>query len=150
MIKTFPLRRFFSATTISSHSGVVRDIKGSRCHGCVLSAGSEGQCNFANPTRRLFHSKVKNYQQAWFLVEWSEKAGIARMTDGWRIVETEHSSAAAARRKDVGLQVLMAVYPREVSVDKVAWNENARYAGWATAGTGCGLVRVEDVSWGSK
>lgn len=84
------------------------------------------------------------------MLEWSEKAGLARMTDGWRLIETEHSSAAAARRKDIGLQVLMAVYPREVSVDKVAWNENERFGGWATAATGCGLVRVEDVTWGSS
>ncbi|TGZ85615.1 hypothetical protein EX30DRAFT_361428 [Ascodesmis nigricans] len=148
-IKVFPLRRFYSATSIASHRGVVRSISTSPYHSIVLSGGSEGEAILCNPGRRLFHSKVKNYQQTWFLAEWSESARALRIVDGFKMEEAEHAGVSARRQGAAmkGYQVLLAVYPCEVRVEVVAWNRNLEYGGWACAGLGCGLVRVEDVAY---
>lgn len=108
---------------------------------------------FSNPARRLFHSKVKNYQVTWFLAEWSALVGALRVVDGFKMEEAEHAGAAARRAKgagagaaEKGVQVLLGTYPDMVRVEKVAWNCNVDFGGWASAGLGCGLVRVEDVA----
>lgn len=57
-VKFYPLRRFFSATTVCKHSGVVNAVAGSAVHAFLLSGGSEGECAFSNPVRRTFHGKI--------------------------------------------------------------------------------------------
>ncbi|KAL7267035.1 hypothetical protein RUND412_010392, partial [Rhizina undulata] len=53
-----PLRRFFSATTVCKHNGVVMSLAGSLLHSMVVSGGSEGEVVFSNPVRRTFHGKI--------------------------------------------------------------------------------------------
>ncbi|RPB14864.1 hypothetical protein P167DRAFT_533847, partial [Morchella conica CCBAS932] len=48
-VKFYPLRRFFSATTVCKHSGVVNAVAGSAVHAFLVSGGSEGECAFSNP-----------------------------------------------------------------------------------------------------
>jgi hypothetical protein len=38
------------------------------------------------------------------------------------------------------------VFPKEVAVTKVVWCMNAGNYGLYAAGTGCGLVRIEDIN----
>lgn len=57
-VKFYPLRRFFSATTVCKHNGVVSSVAGSFVHSFVVSGGSEGECTFSNPVRRTFHGKI--------------------------------------------------------------------------------------------
>lgn len=38
------------------------------------------------------------------------------------------------------------IYEENTAITRVAWNPNVKYGGWAAAGTGSGLVRVEDIA----
>lgn len=60
-VKFYPLRRFFSATTVCKHSGVVNAVAGSAVHAFLVSGGSEGECAFSNPVRRTFHGKIVSF-----------------------------------------------------------------------------------------
>lgn len=42
--------------------------------------------------------------------------------------------------------IITTIFEEETNVTSVAWNPNQVCAGWASAGMGCGLVRVEDVA----
>ncbi|KAI5798951.1 hypothetical protein EDC01DRAFT_787252 [Geopyxis carbonaria] len=142
-VKFFPLRRFFSSTTVCKHHGVVRCIAGSVAHTLLLTGGTEGEAVFSNPTRRVFHGKIKNYQQTWFLLEYAAHTRMFRMTEGFRLEECEHKT----KNNNKSSQIYSAVYPVEVGITGVCWNPNVRYGGWATAAASCGLVRVEDVAY---
>ena len=144
-VKFFPLRRYFSATTVCKQPGIVRALATSFLHTLVLSGGTDGEAIFSNPARRAFHSKVKNYQQTWFQLEFSDAAAsgepLVRMTEGFRLEECEGKSRVKGSQ-----QLLTTIYPLQVGIGAVCWNQNLAFGGWAAAGASCGLVRVEDVA----
>jgi len=142
-VKLFPVRRYFSATTVAKQLGIVRSLAGSTMHTLVLSGGTEGEAVFSNPARRVFHSKIKNYQQTWFQLEYAEGegGGTLRMTEGFRLEECEVKSKVKG-----GQQLLTTVYPLQICIGAVCWNQNLPFGGWAAAAASCGLVRVEDVA----
>lgn len=71
---------------------------------------------------------------------------LVRITDGHKVV---NPSLATNYQKVPGSLydgvVFSTVYEFPTAVAQVAWNPNLAHAGWAAAGTGSGLVRVEDV-----
>ncbi|KAI5821116.1 hypothetical protein BZA77DRAFT_1169 [Pyronema omphalodes] len=141
-VKFFPLRRYFSATTTSKHTGIVRHIASSFMHTLVVTGGTEGEAIFSNPSRRLFHGKIKNYQQTWFQVEYTAvNGGAIRITEGFKLEECEGKSKIPG-----GQQFLTTVFPKQVAVGATGWNNNKNFGGWAVAGVSCGLIRVEDVT----
>jgi transcription factor C subunit 6 len=141
-VKFFPVRRFFSSTTVCKHNGIVRALAGSPLHTFTLSGGTEGEAAFSNPSRRVFHGKIKNYMQVWFQVEYSESTDTLRMTEGFKLEECE----GKAKTDGNGKQLLTTVYPEQIGISAACWNTNLAFGGWAAAGLSCGLVRMEDVA----
>jgi transcription factor C subunit 6 len=139
--KFFPIRRFFSSTYVCKHAGAVRCVASSLFHTFILTGGSDGEAVFCNPVRRLFHSKIKNYQQTWFAIEFSQHTSLLRLTEGFKLEECETKGKAQK-------QLLTTVFPPEICISSVCWNGNRNFAGWAAAGSSCGLVRVQDVAIG--
>ncbi|RPB03120.1 hypothetical protein L873DRAFT_1670981 [Choiromyces venosus 120613-1] len=135
-IKYYPLRRFYSSTMLARHGGVSSSVSSSRTHTFVLSGGTEGEAIFSNPARRMFHAKIKNYQQTWFQLEFAHSTGMFRINEGFKLEMKEPLTA----------MVHSTVYPEQSAISSVCWNPNDNCGGWATAGAACGLVRVEDVT----
>ncbi|KAG0639914.1 hypothetical protein HOY80DRAFT_51430 [Tuber brumale] len=135
-IKYYPLRRFYSSTMLARHGGVGSSVASSRMHSFVLSGGTEGEAIFSNPARRMFHAKIKNYQQTWFQLEFAQSTGMFRINEGFKLEMKEPLSA----------MVHSTVYPEQSAIASVCWNPNDNCGGWATAGAACGLVRAEDIT----
>lgn len=75
-----------------------------------------------------------------------EKAGLSRIVEGFKI-ERNH----AMKDDRVGYNAhngvaYTTVYEEESAVTAVAWNPNLAFGGWAAAGMGDGLVRVENIA----
>ena len=62
-------------------------------HTFVLSGGTEGEAIFSNPARRMFHAKIKNYQQTWFQLEFAQSTGMFRINEGFKLEMKEPLSA---------------------------------------------------------
>lgn len=140
-VKFFPLRRYFSSTTVCKHGGIVRALSASVLHPFLLTGGTEGEAMFSNPLRRVFHGKIKNFQQTWFQLEYSNETNMLRMTEGFKLEECEGKAKVKG-----GQQLLTTVFPEQVGIGALGWNPNVRFGGWAAAAASCGLVRVEDVA----
>ena len=92
-IKYYPLRRFYSSTMLARHGGIGGSVASSRMHTFVLSGGTEGEAIFSNPARRMFHAKIKNYQQTWFQLEFAQSTGMFRINEGFKLEMKEPLSA---------------------------------------------------------
>ena len=69
---------------------------------------------------------------------------LSRITDGHKPETTQ-----LQRVQDPNVQEgtrFATIYEEGTAVTQLAWNPNLRFGGWAAAGLGCGLVRVEDVA----
>ena len=106
-----------------------------------------------NPTRKLIHSKARQYQQTLFTHEWAPgkeagSSGVSRFLDGYRIekVGLLRNLTGTGEKKMVNGHLVVTIYEEGTHITSLAWNPNQHCAGWASAGTGCGLVRVEDVA----
>ncbi|KAK6349162.1 hypothetical protein TWF730_009915 [Orbilia blumenaviensis] len=110
---------------------------GTGLHPFLLNGGRDGKVRIANLVRKYFYSKCQAMQQVWFQLEYAPTTGFYRILDGFKPEMVVHRNRVA-----VGLPF----YTYHTNVTKVCWNNNLKYGTWAAAGTGSGLVRVEDVS----
>ncbi|KAK6333195.1 hypothetical protein TWF718_011017 [Orbilia javanica] len=110
---------------------------GTGLHPFLLNGGRDGKVRIANLVRKYFYSKCQAMQQVWFQLEYAPTTGFFRMLDGFKPEMVVHRNRVA-----VGLPF----YTYHTNITKVGWNNNLGYGTWAAAGTGGGLVRVEDVS----
>lgn len=97
------------------------------------------------------HSKFKQWQQIWFKHEWvrgrgASGSGVSRFFDGFRIEQVALLRNLVGEQKLVNGHIVITIHDEETHVTSLAWNPNQSCAGWAAAGMGCGLVRVEDVA----
>jgi len=97
------------------------------------------------------HSKQKQWQQTWFVHDWVQgpekgSSGVSRFQDGFRAESVSLLRSMAGDWKMVNGTMVITIYEEETNVTSVAWNPNQVCAGWASAGMGCGLLRVEDVA----
>ncbi|EPS38756.1 hypothetical protein H072_7497 [Dactylellina haptotyla CBS 200.50] len=118
--------------TIASSTG-----GGNGLHPFLLNGGRDGKVRIVNLIRKYFYSKCQAMQQVWFQLEYAASSEMYRMLDGFKPEMVVHRN-----RVSVGLPF----YPYQTNITKVCWNNNRGYGTWAAAGTGCGIVRVEDVS----
>ncbi|KAK6512376.1 hypothetical protein TWF481_001264 [Arthrobotrys musiformis] len=110
---------------------------GTGLHPFLLNGGRDGKVRIANLVRKYFYSKCQAMQQVWFQLEYAPTTGYYRILDGFKPEMVVHRNRVA-----VGLPF----YTYHTNITKVGWNNNLGYGTWAAAGTGSGLVRIEDVS----
>lgn len=153
LFRLFPLRRFVSTGSISKSSSSVSTISsGTFSHPFVLYGNVEGAVTSTNPLRRVLHPKGKHMQQVWFTHEWvgnnhdDSLPGISRFFDGFK---SEGAMLIRHKTKDTRMingVLPVAIFEEGTAITAVAWNPSIECAGWSAAGTGCGLVRIEDLS----
>lgn len=111
-----------------------------------------------NPLRRVIGGEGEDvYQQLWFQHEWV-RGSQAQSSDG--IASGEARSGSGISRFLEGFVaeipvlrglpsegfVTETIFEEETGVTCLEWNPNIECAGWAAAGFGCGLIRVEDLA----
>ncbi|OCL11469.1 hypothetical protein AOQ84DRAFT_335887 [Glonium stellatum] len=69
---------------------------------------------------------------------------LSRITDSYKL-ETAQLQRPQGPNVQEGTR-FATIYEEGTAVTQLAWNPNLRFGGWAAAGLGCGLVRVEDVA----
>lgn len=96
------------------------------------------------------HAKEAYYHARWFLHEWAagkdeQTPNTSRFTD-----DLEVENLSLVRNVEGGKVVngimTITIYDEQQHVIATNWNPNQHCAGWAAAGLGSGLVRVEDLA----
>ncbi|KAI9762146.1 MAG: hypothetical protein M4579_000626 [Chaenotheca gracillima] len=160
-VRAFPIRRMYSILSICRNAATVTSLATSPCHPCVLMASEDGTVSVTCPTRKvLLTHKAHVFVQVWFGHEWASKStqgredpasepperansgapdGASRFTEGYRVTESN-------LLKNIKSSALPTIYEERTAVTSIAWNPNVRCGGWAAAGMGSGLVRIEDLA----
>jgi transcription factor C subunit 6 len=111
-----------------------------------------------NPLRKLLYAKEKPRQQTWFRHEWvpgkeatdgegeTERSGISKFYDGFKVENPKLLRTMTGDKRLVNGVLTVTIFEEGTGVTSVAWNPNQVCAGWACAGLGCGLLRVEDLA----
>jgi len=147
-----------------------------RVHPCVLIGCADGTVLTTNPMRKVMSFKQAQYQQIWFRHEWAPtpqtkqnegnegmqgvstsaedhhvtrivaREGTSRITEGYKVETVDLLKSSKVKVKGRDGTVLATIYEEESAVTQVAWNPNLHCGGWAAAGMGSGLVRIEDLA----
>ncbi|KAF7590579.1 hypothetical protein BBP40_002668 [Aspergillus hancockii] len=146
------LRRFYTTTAVARFPSTVSSLATcSSWHPSVMYGCTSGAVVATNPIRRLLHVKEKQWQQTWFTHEWvrgedTDSPGISRFHDGYRAESISLLRNMLGDRKMVNGVMMITIHEEGTHVTSLCWNPNQVCAGWASAGMGCGLVRVEDLA----
>ena len=174
LLRALPLRRFFSALTFAKAKGQVISIAAGKVHASVLVGSADGSVMVTNPMRKVLNSKEAQFQQTWFKHEWVHKPssqdraetilgvdeaggetsdkeklprkGISRITEGYKVENLRLLKSGKEKLKLKDANPYSTIHEEESGVTQVAWNPNLHCGGWAAAGMGCGLVRVENLA----
>ena len=68
---------------------------------------------------------------------------MSRWTDGYKVGSVK---VQRTEREAQDGMLLSTVFETEEAISQVVWNPNLRCGGWVAAGTGSGLVRVQDLA----
>ncbi|KAL4958268.1 hypothetical protein BDW69DRAFT_191071 [Aspergillus filifer] len=147
-------RRFYTTIAVARLPSTISALASSSpWHPSVLLGCTGGSVIASNPLRRLLHSKEKQWQQTWFSHTWARgnsskpnTSGTSRFYDGYRAESISLMRNMTGDRKMVNGTMMVTIYEEETHVTALAWNPNQSCAGWAAAGLGCGLLRVEDLA----
>ncbi|OJD19450.1 hypothetical protein AJ78_00624 [Emergomyces pasteurianus Ep9510] len=161
-IRIQPLRRFFSTSSVLQTYDLVSAITpGNLCHPAFLAGNLSGTVVATNPLRRLMNPKEKHWQQTWFSHEWvpdkntehgiEQKAdlvgpGVSKFYDGFKAEMPKLIRKLTGARRMGDGNLAMTIFEEGAAITSLAWNPNKECAGWACAGIGCGLLRVENVA----
>ncbi|KAL4915324.1 hypothetical protein BDW62DRAFT_126132 [Aspergillus aurantiobrunneus] len=151
-VRLLTVRRFFTTLAVARLPSTVSALATcSPWHPSVLFGCTGGSVIATNPLRRLLHSKEKQWQQTWFSHTWargddSSRCGTSRFYDGYRPESISLLRNMTGDRKMVNATMVVTIYEEETHVTALSWNPNQSCAGWAAAGLGCGLLRVEDLA----
>ena len=151
------VRRFFTTTAAAKcPSSISAMTAGAVWHPSALMGCTDGSVVACNSLRRLMSPREKQYQQTWFIHDWargSEPAcsGFSRFQDGFpaeriNLLKSVTGDQKKSDRKVVNGVVVVTIYEEATHVTALAWNPNQACAGWASAGMGCGLIRIEDLA----
>ncbi|KAJ5683284.1 hypothetical protein N7462_006449 [Penicillium macrosclerotiorum] len=150
--RMLPIRRFYGTTFCGQVPSTVTSLAPcSSWHPCVLYGGAGGQVVGSNPVRRLLYAKEQHWQQTWFSHEWVQGTdphgpGISRFYDGFRAETQSLARNLTGEKRPVLGSSLTTVHDESTHVAALGWNPNHSNAAWASAGLGCGLLRVEDLA----
>jgi transcription factor C subunit 6 len=157
-IKGSTIRHFFSSITLARAKSHGTSIASSPCHPFILVGCADGDVFATNPLSRVVDGgKTEPWQQTWFAHEWrrpetqeltNERNGISRFVEGLKAQSVPLTGDGRSSQKHNRHQgtAFTTVYEEESAVTAVAWNPNSHVGGWAAAGMGDWLVRVEDIS----
>ena len=174
LIRALPLRRFFSVLTFAKAEGQVISIAAGKVHASVLVGSADGSVMVTNPMRKVLNTKEAQFQQTWFKHEWVHKRsgqdreeigigfeetggesfdsgtlpreGISRITEGYKVESLQVLKSGKGKLKLKDASPYSTIHEEESGITQVAWNPNLHCGGWAAAGMGCGLVRVENLA----
>jgi transcription factor C subunit 6 len=171
-IRAAPIRRFQSQQAFAKAGGHVSSISVGKCHVSTLISSADGTVIITNPMRKVLDGKAEQYQQIWFRHEWVHKpasqdtdvvgdpdwskpksinrmnvprSGISRITEGYS-VDTMPLLRTTKGDSKLFNATFSTIFERESAASQVTWNPNLHCGGWAAAGMGSGLVRVEDLA----
>ena len=163
-LRLLAIRRFFAAMNITKLPAAAASsecLVTSPVHSSVLVGLVDGSVIANNPLRRVQGAKAPLFVQKWFQHEFSratprarelggEAGGIVRFSDGFKVEPAsarDNQKEIEKRRKagETGFNP-MTVYEEKSNVSALAWNPNIHCGGWAAAGMGSGLLRVEDIA----
>ncbi|EED19556.1 transcription factor TFIIIC complex subunit Tfc6, putative [Talaromyces stipitatus ATCC 10500] len=151
-VRGLSIRRFYTSTAIGKVPSTITTIaSGSRWHPSVMLGCTEGSIWCLNPLRRFMHAKESHFHARWFLHEWAagkddQTPNTSRFTDDLEVESLSLVRNAKEGTKIVNGVMTITIYDEEQHVVAVDWNPNQHCAGWAAAGMGSGLVRVEDLA----
>jgi transcription factor C subunit 6 len=152
-VRLLAVRRFYTTTTIEKLPSTISAMAPcSAWHPSALLGCTGGTVIAVNPLRRLFYAKEKHWHLTWFTHEWvrgraEEDCGVSRFFDGFRAESVSLlRNMMTDRRRIVNGAMTVTIFEEGTHITALAWNPNQRCAGWASAGMGCGLVRVEDLA----
>ena len=146
-IRALPIRHFYSILGFVRTDAAVLSMSTGKCHTCVLVGAADGSVIATNPLPRVLKRKCLQHKQKWFQHEWTRKGeGMSRITEGYK-VETINLFKGDRGDKMVNDGIVHStIYEEEMGITQVAWNPNLHCGGWAAAGMGSGLIRVEDIT----
>ena len=146
-IRAQPIRLFYCPLSFARTDSAVLSISVGRCHTCILVGSTDGSVMVTNPLPRVLNRKSYQHKQKWFQHEWTRKGqGVSRITEGYKV---ETLDLFKGRREDkMGKDGVghTTIYEEEMGIMQVSWNPNLHCGGWAAAGMGSGLIRVEDIA----
>lgn len=160
-VKGSTLRRFFAGIALARARSNPTSIATSPCHPCVLVGCADGEVFATNPMSRVVDTgRSETWQQIWFAHEWKRpraeeleknqsdsEVGISRFTEGFKAESISLGDGRSGQKHNRHQgTAFTTVYEQQSAITALAWNPNSSVGGWAAAGMGNGLLRVEDVS----
>ncbi|KAL1965343.1 hypothetical protein VTN77DRAFT_5780 [Rasamsonia byssochlamydoides] len=151
-IRSLAVRRFYTTTTVGRMPSTVTALAPSSVwHPSGLIGCTGGSVIALNPLRRLLHTKERHWHLTWFTHEWTRGAqagspNVSRFLDGFRAESVSLLRTMMGDRRIVNGVMAITIFDDENHITALSWNPNQRCAGWASAGMGSGLVRVEDLA----
>lgn len=151
-VRLSTIRRFFATSTFAKLPSTPTVVApASPFHPTVMLGCTEGTVVVTNPLTRLISTKSRPYQLKWFNHEWvrgkdANSTGVSRFVDGFRAENYNLARSTKSERNTVNGQTVVTIHEEGTHITSLAWNPNQSCAGWASAGMGCGLIRIEDVA----
>lgn len=71
---------------------------------------------------------------------------LSRIMDGYKPLVSDLSQRMNGPNVEEIDARYTTIYEEETAITQLAWNPNLRFGGWAAAGVGCGLLRIEDIA----
>ena len=171
VVRLLALRRFFSTTAAAKVTAQVLSLAAGTAHASILMGSADGIVTAVNPIRKVVTPKKPVVQLAWFRHDWvraeskpsstmdaanhdqhgserdprDQRKGISRFTEGFKVEESQMKDPDKTGKRGPNM-IYETIYEEETGITALAWNPNIHVGAWAAAGTGCGLVRVEDLA----
>ena len=176
VLRGTPIRRMFATVSLGRYRSNATSLAVSPCHPFVLAGAASGEVVSINPLNRAIDGKRPIWQQTWFAHEWRRPTaqevasssvdessegmtsdgegrnfkaghdGLSRISEGYkaeRVVPTKDEHTSPNQQDGTAF---ITIYEERSAITALAWNPNPHVGGWAAAGMGDGLLRIEDIA----